>query len=113
MGSTRHGAPEAAGATEAVGSAAPSAGNTAVSWTARPAGVAGGTGATAIDHDTGQAIGGTGGGADSVSAIPVSLSNQLDPTIKLVLIVVACALLLGLTVGPPLIARMLNKGDRR
>jgi len=65
-----------------------------------------------IDPDTGQVVNGGGGGADSVSAIPVSLSNQLDPTLKLVLIIVSCALLLGLTVGPPLIARLLRGGRR-
>jgi phosphate ABC transporter phosphate-binding protein len=70
--------------------------------------------AAVIDPDTGQTVGGAGGGGvDSVAAIPVSLSNQLDPTLKTVLIVVACGLLLGLTVGPPLIARMLNRGGRR
>ncbi|MFF5295305.1 phosphate ABC transporter substrate-binding protein PstS [Paractinoplanes globisporus] len=75
---------------------------------------AGSTAGAVIDPDTGQVVGGTGGGgADSVSAIPVSLSNQLDPTLKLVLIIVACALLLGLTVGPPLIARLLHGGGRR
>jgi len=74
---------------------------------------AGSTAGAVIDPDTGQVVGGTGGGgADSVSAIPVSLSNQLDPTLKLVLIIVSCALLLGLTVGPPLIARLLRGGRR-
>jgi phosphate ABC transporter phosphate-binding protein len=67
-----------------------------------------------IDPDTGQVVGGAGaGGSDTVAAIPVSLSDQLDPTLKTVLIVIACGLLLGLTVGPPLIARVLNRGGRR
>ncbi|WP_433385976.1 phosphate ABC transporter substrate-binding protein PstS [Actinoplanes sp. CA-142083] len=88
---------------------------TASSSSAAAGGAAtGGDTGGAIDPDTGQVVGGAGGGGvDSVSAIPVSLSNQLDPTLKLVLIIVACGLLLGLTVGPPLIARMLNRGDRR
>ncbi|XVV13314.1 phosphate ABC transporter substrate-binding protein PstS [Actinoplanes sp. CA-131856] len=85
----------------------------------------GGTGGTtapvAIDPDTGQAIGGTGGGdgtgsIDNAAAIPVSVGTQVDGTLKTVLIALACALLIGLTVGPPLAARLLdrdNRGDRR
>ncbi|GIF25130.1 phosphate ABC transporter phosphate-binding protein [Actinoplanes tereljensis] len=71
------------------------------------------SGGGAVDPDTGQAIGGgDGGGTDTATAIPVSLTSQLDPTLKTVLIVVACGLLLGLTVGPPLVARLFNRGGR-
>ncbi|WP_030438097.1 phosphate ABC transporter substrate-binding protein PstS [Actinoplanes subtropicus] len=87
----------------------PSASATAAAGTT-PGGVP--SAGAVIDPDTGQVVGGAGGGADSVSAIPVSLSNQLDPTLKLVLIIVSCALLLGLTVGPPLAARLLRGGRR-
>ena len=76
--------------------------------------VGNGTGAPVVDPDTGQVVGGGGGnGVDTVSAIPVSLNNALDPTLKTTLIVVAVGLLLGLTVGPPLISRLLNRGGRR
>ncbi|MFF5080404.1 phosphate ABC transporter substrate-binding protein PstS [Actinoplanes sp. NPDC000266] len=83
--------------------------------------VAGGGAPAAIDPDTGQAIGGTGGGdgtgsIDNAAAIPVSVGTQVDGTLKTVLIALACALLIGLTVGPPLAARLLdrdNRGDRR
>ena len=96
-GTNNHGANPSASSTAGAGNT-PTSGNTS---------------GAVIDPDTGQVVGGTGGGADSVAAIPVSLSNQLDPTLKTVLIVVACALLLGLTVGPPLAARLLNRGGRR
>ncbi|WP_203825133.1 phosphate ABC transporter substrate-binding protein PstS [Actinoplanes palleronii] len=76
-------------------------------------GVTGGGGA--VDPDTGLAVGGSGGGTgvDSALAVPVPVGVQIDSTLRTVLIAVACALLVGLTVGPPLIARMLQRGGKR
>jgi hypothetical protein len=109
---TTGGGKKPTGAAGTGNTANPSASASAGAGGNTPAG-GGATGGGVIDPDTGQVVGGTGGGADNVAAIPVSLSNQLDPTLKTVLIVVACGLLLGLTVGPPLVARMLNRGHRR
>jgi phosphate transport system substrate-binding protein len=90
-------------------------GNGTTGPTSAAGGATGGAnGPAVIDPDTGQVVGGGGGGGvDNVSAIPVSLSNALDPTLETTLIVVAVGLLLGLTVGPPLISRRLNRGARR
>lgn len=72
-----------------------------------------GNGGAAADPDTGLPAGGGGTGADSALAVPVSVGIQLDSTLKTVLIALACALLVGLTVGPPLIARMARNGGKR
>jgi hypothetical protein len=110
---TTGGGKKPSGSTSSGNAANPSASSSAGVGGNNPA-AGGATGGGVIDPDTGQVVGGTGGGgADSAAAIPVSLSNQLDPTLKTVLIVVACGLLLGLTVGPPLVARMLHRGNRR
>ncbi|WP_221329784.1 phosphate ABC transporter substrate-binding protein PstS [Actinoplanes sp. L3-i22] len=87
------------------------------------AGTGTGTGATAgngaaagaIDPDTGLPAGGGAGGTgvDSALAGSVTVGPQLDSTLKWVLISLAVALLVGLTVGPPLIARGLQRGGKR
>ncbi len=93
----------------------PGSGGGAKPSTSASAAVAGaGDSGAAADPDTGLAAGGGGRtGADSALAVPVSVGIQLDSTLKTVLIALACALLVGLTVGPPLIARAARKGDKR
>ncbi|MEV6304396.1 substrate-binding domain-containing protein [Actinoplanes sp. NPDC051861] len=92
------------------GATTPAAGSTAGTGTGSTGG------GTTIDPDTGQVVGGAGagtGGGDPALAVPVSVGLQLDPALKTALIALACVLLFALTVGPPLVARMTRRGDRR
>ena len=67
-----------------------------------------------IDPDTGQVISGSGGGTgDLAEAIPVSVGSEIDPGMKTALLVLSGFLLVLLTVGPPLVARALNRRGRR
>jgi phosphate ABC transporter phosphate-binding protein len=65
-----------------------------------------------VDPDTGQPVGGTGGSGDLAEAIPVSVGTLIDPWLRTMLVVFAGLLLVALTVGPPLIARMLARRGR-
>jgi phosphate ABC transporter phosphate-binding protein len=73
-----------------------------------------GGGAAGIDPDTGQVIGGTmpagPSGSTGVSAVPVSV-DVADTRRQLVLAMVAAVLLLGLVLGPPLVARAMRSRD--
>jgi ABC-type phosphate transport system substrate-binding protein len=65
------------------------------------------TGAPLIDPDTGQVIGGTaltnGSGTSSVSAVPVSV-DAADNRRQMLLAILTIVVLLGLALGPPLLA---------
>jgi phosphate ABC transporter phosphate-binding protein len=68
------------------------------------------SGATSIDPDTGQTIGGTlasGSNSSGVSAVPVSV-DVADDRRQMVLASLAAALLIGLVLGPPLVARTMR-----
>jgi phosphate transport system substrate-binding protein len=67
----------------------------------------GGTGA--IDPNTGEVIGGatSGSSSSSVSALPVSV-DVADNRRQMVLAILAAVLLLGLVLGPPLVARSMR-----
>ncbi|MGH3695419.1 MAG: phosphate ABC transporter substrate-binding protein PstS [Pseudonocardiaceae bacterium] len=70
--------------------------------------------AATIDPDTGQLIGGTslagGAGSTGVSAVPVSV-DVADDRRQTVLAVLAVVLLLGLVLGPPLVARTMRNRE--
>ncbi|AXG77748.1 phosphate ABC transporter substrate-binding protein PstS [Streptomyces paludis] len=78
----------------------------------------GATGGTAIDPDTGQQVsalgtsgdgGAAGGGAGGdVFAVPVSTSGTIGSGARRALMVLAGVLLVGMTVGPPLLSRYLS-----
>lgn len=73
--------------------------------------VPGGAAGTVIDPDTGQVISGDpslrGAGAAGVTAVPVTV-DLADNRRQVVLSVLAVVLLLGLVVGPPLVARTMR-----
>ncbi len=70
--------------------------------------------AAVIDPDTGQLIGGTSlagsSGSAGVSAVPVSV-DVADDRRQMVLAVLAVVLLLGLVLGPPLVARSMRSRE--
>ncbi|MGW1539958.1 phosphate ABC transporter substrate-binding protein PstS [Streptomyces sp. NPDC002309] len=75
----------------------------------------GGSSGATVDPDTGQALGttggaGTDGGADAF-AVPVTTSRSIGSGTRTVLMVLAGVLLLGLTVGPPLLTRRLKRSS--
>ncbi|WP_255638300.1 phosphate ABC transporter substrate-binding protein PstS [Amycolatopsis sp. DSM 110486] len=74
-------------------------------------GTTNGPGGGAIDPDTGLPVG-TQNLADGGSSVPVSLAQRDDATAAL-LTSVAVALLLGLVIGPPFLARRLTKDRDR
>ncbi len=73
-----------------------------------------GAGTGAIDPTTGEVIGGAtsanGSAASGVSAVPVSV-DVADNRRQMVLAVLAAVLLLGLIVGPPLVARTMHNRE--
>ncbi len=68
---------------------------------------------TTIDPDTGQAVTGTesqnGDGAQDVVADPVSINSGVGDGLERVLMVLAGLLFVGLTIGPPLLSRLLGR----
>jgi hypothetical protein len=68
----------------------------------------------AIDPDTGQVIGGAAGGSGGgVASVPVSLGTGTSPGLTVALMVLAGLLLVGVTIGPPLVSRALGRGGGR
>ncbi|MER6799771.1 phosphate ABC transporter substrate-binding protein, partial [Amycolatopsis mediterranei] len=65
----------------------------------------------AIDPDTGLAVNGQNVAAGG-SSVPVSL-DQRDNATAALLTALAVALLLGLVIGPPILARRLGKEEER
>jgi phosphate transport system substrate-binding protein len=96
------------GGTSVTGSAAGGGGGSAADGT-----VAGG-GTGAIDPTTGEVIGGatpvSGSAASGASAVQVSV-DVADNRRQMVLASLAAVLLLGLVVGPPLVARMMRNRE--
>ncbi|MGH3546630.1 MAG: phosphate ABC transporter substrate-binding protein PstS [Pseudonocardiaceae bacterium] len=74
--------------------------------------IAGGDPAGTIDPNTGQLIGGssTGGSSSDVAAVPVSV-DAADNRRQMVLAIFAAVLLLGLVLGPPLVARTMHSRE--
>ncbi|MDT7596819.1 MAG: phosphate transport system substrate-binding protein [Pseudonocardiales bacterium] len=77
-------------------------------------GTAPGAGTGTIDPNTGEVIGGTtsasGSSSSSASAVPVSV-DVADNRRQMVLAMLAAVLLLGLIVGPPLVARTMRNRE--
>ncbi|MFF2845169.1 phosphate ABC transporter substrate-binding protein PstS [Streptomyces sp. NPDC058001] len=78
-------------------------------------GTAGTTGGGAVDPDTGEVLGsGQGGTGDaSVVASPVSLGTGGSPGLRTALMTLSAALLVGVVVGPPTVARAMANRTRR
>jgi phosphate ABC transporter phosphate-binding protein len=80
---------------------------------AGPSATAGGPAASAgppvVDPDTGQVLGAAGSGLD-VAAVPVSTAVAGGSGLDVTLATLAALLLIGITVGPPLIWRLLGRG---
>ena len=117
------GSPGGSGAGNGAGSGGGSGGNDGTNNTPDGGGGAGGTvaggtgldgGPAAIDPDTGQAIGGpalTGGsGTSSASAVPVSV-DATDNRRQMVLALLTIVVILGLALGPPLLAYRVRSRD--
>jgi phosphate ABC transporter phosphate-binding protein len=68
---------------------------------------------TTIDPDTGQAVTGTesqnGDDAQDVVADPVAINSGVSDGLERVLMVLAGLLFVGLTIGPPLLSRLLGR----
>jgi phosphate ABC transporter phosphate-binding protein len=112
-----------AGGTGGGGTSGGGAGGSGTGGTASDAGGGGSTDPTlagdgsatgAIDPTTGEPIGGTtlagGSSSSGVSAVPVSV-DLADSRRQIVLGSLAAVLLLGLVLGPPLIARKMRSGE--
>ncbi|MEW2396996.1 phosphate ABC transporter substrate-binding protein PstS [Streptomyces sp. NPDC046862] len=71
-------------------------------------------GGASIDPDTGQVIAANGASADGAGAdafaVPVNTSRSIGSGTRTVLMTLAGVLLLGVTVGPPLLSRRLKRG---
>ena len=114
-GSTQKPTPGQTAAGAGPGSTKPGTATTLPS--AGPAGATGSAGPPAVDPDTG-ATAGTEGQAQTTSsdqavvAQPVSFASSSGWQTQYTLMLLAVALLVGVTVGPPLVARALgNRGD--
>jgi len=87
-----------------------SGGDTASGSASAAPGTDSGSGAGTIDPATGEVISGSsaaGTGSSSVSAVPVSV-DAADNRRQMVLAVLAVVLLVGLVLGPPLVARSMR-----
>ncbi|MGH3685835.1 MAG: phosphate ABC transporter substrate-binding protein PstS [Pseudonocardiaceae bacterium] len=122
-GATCAAGPGGTAQTSASGGGAASAGGSSGAGTGGTSSAAGGGASTngtvsgsgaatgTIDPDTGQAVGGAalagGAGSSGVSAVPVSV-DVADHRRQMVLASLAAVLLLGLIIGPPLVARTMR-----
>ncbi|WP_446038162.1 phosphate ABC transporter substrate-binding protein PstS [Streptomyces sp. SID1121] len=120
-GTTGGGNTASTGGTSGSGGAADSDGNgTGGSAASEGAAASGGTGAGgAVDPDTGEPLGSEAGTGDaSVVGTPVTLASEGSMGLRGALMALSAALLLGVVVGPPVVARALagrarRKGDER
>lgn len=78
-------------------------------------GAAGGSAPGAVDPDTGEPIGDGSAGAGDASVVgnPVTLAAADSPGLRGVLMALSAVLLVGVVVGPPLVARTLAARGRR
>ena len=67
------------------------------------------TGTAAVDPDTGQPVGQAVAAAEDVVAVPLSVGSGIGSRLDVVLMGLAVACLLGVTVGPPVLARELAR----
>ncbi|MFJ4983880.1 phosphate ABC transporter substrate-binding protein PstS [Streptomyces sp. NPDC088732] len=108
-GSGSTGSAGGSGSTGATGSTGGSGGTTGDPGTA-----AGGTsGGTVLDPDTGQLVSTEQTGDTSVVASPVSLGTDDALGLRTALMALSAVLLLGVVVGPPLVARVMANRARR
>ncbi|MFJ3903013.1 phosphate ABC transporter substrate-binding protein PstS [Streptomyces sp. NPDC090025] len=110
-GSGNGGGTTAGSATAGAGTAGTAGGKGGATAAGTTAGA--GAGGGAVDPDTGQAVGngaaGGGQGADAF-AMPVTSSRSIGSGLRTALMVVAGLLLVAVTVGPPMIGRLLKRG---
>ncbi|MFH9043090.1 phosphate ABC transporter substrate-binding protein PstS [Streptomyces sp. NPDC017966] len=77
------------------------------------AGTGGSTGGTVVDPDTGEVLSSGDGGDGSVAASPVSLASGDTTGLRTALMALSAVLLVGVVIGPPLVARVMANRARR
>ncbi|MFD3928910.1 phosphate ABC transporter substrate-binding protein PstS [Streptomyces sp. NPDC058614] len=99
-----------AGSTGTTGATGGTAGSTAGST----GGAGGTTGGTVVDPDTGEVLGTDQAAGDaSIVANPVALGSGDALGLRTALMALSAALLIGVVVGPPFVARMMANRSRR
>jgi phosphate ABC transporter phosphate-binding protein len=110
---TGTGAAGGAGGAGAAGAAGGTGTALATGTTGAAAGAGGaGAGGAVVDPDTGQLVGAGGtAGAGDVAAVPVAVGTGIGSGLDRVLVALAVLLLLGVTLGPPLLSRRLGRSS--